>query len=238
MLLVAGYDTTTTILVYAYHLLSKHPEALEKLREEHNTIFGSDTSVAAARLREDSKVLNNLPYTQAVIKETMRIFPPVAALRAGSQSVELADLYGTRYPTGGCYVVNSHHSIHSNPHSHPDPDAFKPERWIDSGMERGAWRPFERGARSCIGQDVAMIQLKVALMCTIRTFKIEPVYEEWDAMKAKNAKLEVGKAYITSMGRQKDRKEQVGGERAYQVECGGAAHAKEGYPCRVTLLQQ
>jgi hypothetical protein len=235
MLLVAGHDTTTSILVYVYHMLHKNPSVLQKMREEHTRIFGPDLSRTSDLLHEKSALINNLPYTLGVIKETMRIFPPGGAYRAGSPDVHLKDRNGTQYPTDGCHVSVAHHTLHYSPDVYANPELFQPERWIDKGVELGGWRPFERGPRNCMGQDVAMLQLKVVLVLTGRKFKITPAYEEWDGLQAKKSSRSAWSLAALVGGQERLEKNEVGGDRAYQAENGGARPVL-GYPCRVELV--
>lgn len=238
MLLIAGHDTTTSILVYAYHILHKHPEAMARMREEHTRVFGPDLSRTSSILREKSSTLNNIPYTLGVIKETMRMFPPGGAFRAGSADVHLLDRNGTQYPTDGCHVSVAHHTIHYSPNVYSDPEMFKPERWLDSGVEKGGWRPFERGPRNCMGQDVAMLQLKVVLVLTARKFNITPAYEEWDELEVTKRSGGNNLSIAKLIGSKKrSEKRDVNGDRAYQAENGGARPAL-GYPCRVELVDK
>lgn len=222
LFLFAGHDTTTSVLVFTFHMLSKHPEALEKLRKEHNEVLGPDASVAGDILREKPALINQTPYTLAVIKETMRLYAPAGAVRQGIPGVELVDRHGTRYPTEGFLVNIAHTALHYNPRLWPSPEKFIPERWmVEPGHElypvNGAWRPFEHGPRSCVGQNLSIIELRVTLALTARRFLITPAYEEWDKVSKEGTKRIVH------------------GDRAYPIEKGGA-HPAEGYPCLVTLL--
>jgi cytochrome P450 len=235
MLLVAGHDTTTIILVYAYHILHKNPSALQKMREEHTGGFGPNLSRISALLHEKPALINNLPYTLGVIKEIMRIPPPGGAYRAGSPEVHLLDKNGTQYPTAGCHVSVAHHTLHYSPNVYSNPELFQPERWIDKGVKLGGWRPFERGPRNCMGQDVAMLQLKVVLVLTGRKFKITPAYEEWDELQVKKNSGSNWSIAKLIGDTKRFEKNEVNGDRAYQAENGGARPAL-GYPYRVELV--
>lgn len=82
--LFAGHDTTSSTICYAYHLLSKHPACLQKLREEHDRVLGS-VAQAPQRIKDDPYILNQLDYTLAVTKEVLRLWPPASGLREGAK---------------------------------------------------------------------------------------------------------------------------------------------------------
>ena len=231
LFLWAGHDTTTSVLVFTYHLLSKTPHALAAIRAEHDKVLGPNLDEAAQKLRSGPTLLNQLPYTLAAIKETMRMFPPAGAERVGKPGVYLVDRHGTQYPTEGFHISIQHLGLHHNPRLWPRPREYLPERFIvdpthELYPKNGAFRPFEHGARNCMGQSLALIELRTVLALTVRKFDIRPAYEEWDMIRPKGW---FGKT---------DSKENnsVDGERAYQVAEKGAAHPAEGYPCRVTCL--
>lgn len=142
-----GYDSTASSILFCYYALWKHPETLARIRAEHDAVFGADIDSVPRQIVEKPHTLNSLPYTQAVIKETMRLFPVANGLRDGSPDLELVDAKGNTYPTGGFHVVISHYANHMNPRVWKRPEEFIPDRWL---VERGhelypppkAWRPF------------------------------------------------------------------------------------------------
>ncbi|KAI8235520.1 hypothetical protein K4K55_004229 [Colletotrichum sp. SAR 10_96] len=73
-LLLAGYDTTGSTITYVLHILSQYPEVLARVRQEHDEVLGSNVSRAAQQLKENPHLVNRVPYTTAVIKETLRIY--------------------------------------------------------------------------------------------------------------------------------------------------------------------
>lgn len=73
--MLGGHGTTVDTLCYIYMLLSNNPEVLQKLREEHDTVFGKDLSETLSALEDSPSKLNDLEYTDAVIKESLRMFP-------------------------------------------------------------------------------------------------------------------------------------------------------------------
>ena len=81
----AGHDTVSGTLCYACYLLNKNPEKLAKIRAEHDSIFGTDPEKATEMIKAQSNILNKLEYTLAVLKETLRLFPPASTVREGNQ---------------------------------------------------------------------------------------------------------------------------------------------------------
>ncbi|KUJ09962.1 cytochrome P450 [Mollisia scopiformis] len=228
MFLYAGHDTTSSTLLYCYYLLSKHPDVLTKVRDEHNDIFGTDFSTDHCYqiINSNPALLNQLPYTLAVIKEVLRIFPPAASLRDGRPGLILTDKDGQQYPTENCHIWTLNLVMHHNPDIFVRASEFIPERWLVEQSDplhpkKGSWRAFEWGPRACIGQPLAQMELKVGLVMTVRMFDIAPVYDEWDINHPKKG--------ITT----------VEGDRVYQAEMGGGgAHPVDGFPVRVTLREQ
>ncbi|KAF2464401.1 cytochrome P450 [Lindgomyces ingoldianus] len=225
MFLYAGHDTTSSTLLYCLFLLSGHPEVLSKVRAEHDRVFGSDFSINHINevIHTDPTLLNQIPYTLAVIKEVLRIFPPAASLREGCPDLSLVDEQGHQYPTQGCHIWVLSLVMHNSPDVFVRPEEFIPERWLVGPEDplhpkKASWRAFEWGPRNCIGQTLAQLELKVALVMTSRTFDITPAYDEWDRLHPRKG--------IKS----------VDGNRVYQAEMGGGgAHPVDGFPVRVTM---
>lgn len=224
ILLFAGHDTTSSSICHVFHLLSQHSSILARLRAEHDSVFTTDISSAAAFIEKSPNSLNQLPYTLAIIKETLRLFPPASSTRAGERGFSVISEDGKAYPTEGCLVWSIPQAIHRDPNYWPFPDSFIPDRWLvtaDHSLRpvKGAWRPFEFGPRNCIAQELVMLEMKIVLVLTAREFDIKSVYQEWDHSRP---------------GRNGPRT--VEGERAYQAINGGPS---DGLPCRVeaaTLL--
>jgi cytochrome P450 len=199
-------------------------QVLKTLREEHDKVLGPDPATAASRLAQEPRLVNDLPYTLAVIKEVFRLFPPAGANRAGKSGVSITDDAGSSLPTDDALLWILHVEIQRSSNYWVRPDDFLPERWlVPSGHElypqAGAWRPFELGPRNCIGQSLVLIELRVILACLVREFDVTPAYDEWDEQHPrKGVKL-------------------LRGERAYQIGK-GAAHPVNEYPCRIKLARK
>ena len=238
LFLFAGNDTTSSSIVYVYHLLSKHPEALARLRREHNEVFGTDCGQAASLLKENPALLNQCKYTLAVIKETLRLYPPAATMRSGRSGITVTDRHGNTYPMDYVGATILHAAAHGNPRVWPFSKKFLPERFlVDSDHELypnpNAYRPFEQGPRSCIGQTLVFNEMRIVMVMTVRVFDIKPAYEEWDAMKEKKMGL-LAKFKRSIVGAPV---KAVHGDRAYQTEKAGT-HPADGYPCYVSIREK
>lgn len=225
MFLYSGHDTTSSTLLYCFYLLSTHPSILSKVREEHDTVFGTDFSIENIRqvITKDAHHLNQIPYTSAVLKEVLRIYPPAGSMREGRRDFTIVDEEGNRYPTEGCNVWTLSLVLHHRPEVFIRPEEFLPQRWLVGAEDplypaKGSWRAFEWGQRNCIGQTLATLELRIALVMTLRMFDITPAYDEWDRLHPRKG--------ITT----------VEGHRIYQAEMGGGgAHPVDGVPVRVTM---
>ncbi|KAI9695022.1 MAG: hypothetical protein M1822_000639 [Bathelium mastoideum] len=217
LFLFSGHDTTSSSVCYLFYALSRRPSALQRIRAEHDEILGAVPGEAASLITKDPAILNRLPYTLAVIKETLRLYPAVSSTRAGETDFMVTDDKGRSYPTEGFLVWANPQTIQRDPAYWVQADDFNPDRWLvpaDDPLHpiKGAWRPFEHGPRNCIGQELAMIEMKIILCLTIRMFNIQPTYEEWDR------------------GKSKSKIRTVYEERGYQIQ---RAQPSEDLPCRV-----
>ncbi|KAH9863977.1 hypothetical protein J1614_009910 [Plenodomus biglobosus] len=236
LFLFAGNDTTSATIVFALHMMSQNPNALLKLQQEHDSVFGKDTTVTGKLLKDDPYLLNKCHYTLAFVKETLRMYPPGANMRLGTAEAKLPALNGQLLPTEGLNIILVHQIIHQNPRIWPKPKEFIPERWlVDPSHElyppEGAWRAFDIGPRRCIGQELSLAEIRIVLIMTARTFQFKPAYEEWDQIQAQQAGL-----WQKMMSRFSNAEmNTVYGNRVYQTEKAGT-HPSEGYPCRVDVL--
>lgn len=222
MFLFSGHDTTSSTISYVIYLLSCHPPVLDRVRAEHDKVFGLDLDQTSSIVSDEPHLLNQLPFTIAVIKETLRIFPPSSSTRAGEPGFSVRSSDGLEYPTDGFMVWSSHDAIHHDPTCWPDPASFIPERWLAQSDDplypiKGAWRPFELGPRNCIGQELTMKEVKIVMVMTLRRFSIKPAYEELDRQRTRTSR------------------NTVDGERAYTV---GIGEPVEKLPCRIEKIHR
>lgn len=199
--LFAGHDTTAITLAFAYYMLSRNPDKAAILRAEHDHVLGTDPSLAAEHFKANPALVNQLPYTVAVFKETLRLWAPVSGgVRDSTPGhfVVHPDT-GERFPTHGWMINNAGAILHRLEEFWPQPNDFLPERWLVTDPEnplhprKGTFRPFESGARNCIGQELVSIEIRLALALTVREFDVDNQYSE-------NGPTFLGeKAYSTEM---------------------------------------
>ncbi|KAM0810230.1 hypothetical protein AB5N19_10578 [Seiridium cardinale] len=221
--LFAGHDTTATTICWMFKSLQDNPECLEKLRAEHTSVLGPEIEKAHEIILASPHLLYALPYTLAVIKETLRMYPLAAALREGNPDYFLT-VPGSpvRYPTDGFAIWDGAPIIQSRDDLWPRGDEFVPERWlVPEGdpmyPENNAWRPFAMGPRNCIGMELALVELRLVAVLVVRRFDIEEAWSDWDALKGN-----------------KGVQPTVDGERLYRVGT-GTVHPKDSMPVHIRL---
>lgn len=161
-LFVAGHETTALALTYALYLLAAHPNAQARLAAELNEVLpGRDAGFAD---------LERLTFTEAVLLESMRLYPP--AWSVGREALVDVELGGYALPKGST-VFMSQWVTHRDPALFEEADQFRPERWMD-GLERRlprfAYFPFGGGPRICIGNRFAMMEATLILSTLARRF--------------------------------------------------------------------
>jgi len=98
-----GHDTTSSTICYVAYALSRHPEALKKVRQEYDEVFGPEVWQTAARIKEDPYIINKLPYTVAIVKECLRLWPPASSVRVGGPG-QFVHYDGKQYPIEGDWI--------------------------------------------------------------------------------------------------------------------------------------
>lgn len=219
LFLFSGHDTTSSTVCYIFYVLATKPDVLKRVRVEHNSVFGLDPQEAAELITVNPYLLNQLPYTLAVIKEVLRLYPAVSGTRIGEPGFDVIDDAGRHFPIRDFLVWDIGQAIHRDPAYWHRPDDFLPERWVAPDghalyPNKGAYRPFSQGPRNCIGQELAMIEMKVILVLVARRFNVKLAYEAVDQVKQEKG--------ITT----------VYGERGYQVE---RAQPQADLPCHVEI---
>jgi cytochrome P450 len=154
-LYLASHETTALTLTWTWVLLSRHKSVEDKLVAEWKRVLGGRTPTA-----DD---VMELPYTAAVIAESMRLYPPVYVI--GREATKDLELGGYRVKRGYT-VLMSQWVNHRDPEYFPDPEGFRPERW-EGGLARRipkfAYYPFGGGQRMCVGNSFALMEAAINL---------------------------------------------------------------------------
>ena len=180
-LMVAGLDTTALALSWTLYLLALNPEIDQKLHQEVASVL-QDRAPASPTFGFGD--LPKLRYSEAVIKESMRLYPP--AWGVGREAIQACEIAG--YPIQrGTSIIMSQWVKHRDPRYFPDPLKFRPERWLsDSNLPKGAYFPFGAGPRICIGNSFAMMEATLGLATIIQKFQFSapPDYhvEPWPSI--------------------------------------------------------
>ncbi|KAK5120427.1 hypothetical protein LTR85_006366 [Meristemomyces frigidus] len=226
----AGHDTTSSTISYAYYYLNKYPDTLARIRKEHDDVFGTDPNTVPEQLKQDPRLLNKLEYTLAVTREVLRLQPPASTIRVGQKGFFLHDpKTGEPLPTEHFMLWPVDVGLHRHEKYWPDPHTFNPDRHLhssatDTNNFSGAWVGFSKGSRNCIGQELAIIETKVILAMTLRTFDFQPAFNELEKLKGD------GSGYPSDV----EGLQVQFGEEAYQVQL-GTAKPREGMPGRLRL---
>jgi cytochrome P450 len=167
-LMLAGHETTAQALTWTWHLLAANPQPAAELRAELARVLDGRAPSA-----DD---YDRLPYTQAVFREALRLYPPVWALaRIATEPYQLGEY---TVPEGGTFVM-SQWVVHRDGRYHPDPLVFKPERWLSGEQPAaGAYFPFAAGTRMCVGERFALLEGTLALAAIARRWRVTPIEHE------------------------------------------------------------
>lgn len=169
-MLLAGHETSANLLTWIFYALSQNPEVEWKFHEE----------IDAISLLEESpfEVYSKLAYTQQMMKEALRLFPPAWLIyREADKDVELL---GERFKEGSTFMICSY-AIHRNYEMFPNPEEFQPDRFT-SGYNESippfAYFPFGGGSRSCIGYKFAVMETVLILAIIGRKYKFQHIEGE------------------------------------------------------------
>lgn len=163
-LVVTGYETTATAIAWALHCLHSAPGALERLREELRGLGDEPTPAALAG--------SAAPWLKAVCQETLRLHPiiPIVARRTQVPF----QVQGHEVPAG-VTVAACIYLAHHRPETFAEPDAFRPERFLERAWSPFEYLPFGGGGRRCIGMALALYEMKVVLGLVLSRFELKPV---------------------------------------------------------------
>jgi cytochrome P450 len=149
-LFVAGHETTATALAWTWYLLGRNPEAEARMHQELDCVLAGRLPTAAD--------LPQLPYTEMVFAEAMRLFPPIYAM--ARKAIAEHTVGGYTFPAGTLFLM-SQYVMHHDTRWFPEPDKFEPERMAHEArakLPKFAYFPFGGGPRQCIGEAFAWVE--------------------------------------------------------------------------------
>ena len=164
-LMVSGHDTTATMVAWALLMLSQHPQHLERMRNETDTVM-------AGRLPEAGD-LKGLEYTKRIIQEVARLRPSIwwfARVAINDDNIAGQPI------KAGTTVFISQYLIHTLPQIWDDPEKFDPDRFLpeqSTGRSKFAYIPFGAGPRVCLGSGFAIMEMAFVLAMIFRRFDVE-----------------------------------------------------------------
>ncbi|HVV25247.1 MAG TPA: cytochrome P450, partial [Pseudonocardiaceae bacterium] len=165
-LLLAGHETTATALAWTLHELARRPAELRKAQQ------------AADRHDEE--------YLTAVAKESLRLRPVI--YEVARKLTAPVDIGGCQVPRGAV-VAPAIGLVQTDPNNHPDPDEFRPERFLDGQPPANTWIPFGGGVRRCLGTGFALLEASVVLGEVLRRYDIRPARRNPERQRARNITL-------------------------------------------------
>jgi cytochrome P450 len=167
-LFMAGLETTATALTWSWYLLSQNPEAEEKMHAEIDLLLPN-------RALPSAEDYPRLEYTMNVLRESLRVYPPVWAL--GRVALSDFDFGGYIIPAGS-FVMMSQYVMHHDPRFFENPEKFSPERWTGAMQEKlpkYAYFPFGGGPRRCVGEQFAWFEGVIMLAAIGRRWKMSHI---------------------------------------------------------------
>lgn len=165
-LFTAGHETTSNLLTWTFYLLSQNPEVEATLHAELDTVLNGRLPTF-----ED---LPRLPYTEMVIKETLRLYPPAWAL-VGRQAIADTMLGDYRIPRNSLVFISPLVTQRLSAY-YPDPERFEPERFTperEAALPKFAYIPFGGGPRICIGNSFALMEARLLLATIAQRYRLE-----------------------------------------------------------------
>jgi cytochrome P450 len=161
IIFVAGHETTGIALSWIIYLLSKHPDAIEKIKEE-NQLMGEDIFKTENLIKPS--------FTMACVNEAMRLYPPAWAI---DRIAKEDDAFGNFSWEKGAIIIAYIHGMHRNPHNWADAELFKPERLMGLKKLPDNFLPFGAGPRMCIGNHFAMMEMVLTIRWIFNNVDIE-----------------------------------------------------------------
>jgi cytochrome P450 len=176
-LLIAGHDTTAAGLTWLFYCLARHPQAAARVHQELDVVLGGREPTA--------NDLPRLSYTERVVKETLRLYPPAIAVftRQAFSDVEIA---GYTLPRNSLVQLISY-VCQRDPRWFPEPERFEPDRFLSERqrtLPQFAYFPFGGGPRVCIGNTFATMEMTLVAATLLQHLNVEPAAGQQEAQPA------------------------------------------------------
>jgi cytochrome P450 len=155
---IAGHETTSNALTWTFYLLSQYPDVERKLHDELELVLGNNSSNNAGNRIPTADDIPKLQYTERVLRESMRLYPPVWTM---GRYVENDYSVGEYTIPAGSSILMSQYVMHHDPRYYKKPEEFNPNRWTDdfnAHLPRFSYFPFGGGIRGCIGESFAWME--------------------------------------------------------------------------------
>jgi cytochrome P450 len=168
-LLLAGHETSALALTYTWYLLSKNPDIRRTLHTELADVLNGETPTVDQ--------LSDLEYTEQVLMESLRLYPPIWG--TGREPVTDVTIGGYTIPEGVTITIPQW-VVHHDERFYDNPDEFHPERWSDEQDAdcEFAYFPFGGGPRRCIGEQFALVEMKLVLATIAQHVTLELVSDD------------------------------------------------------------
>ncbi|MFM8739166.1 MAG: cytochrome P450, partial [Cytophagales bacterium] len=169
IIFIAGHETTANALTFTLHLLGMYPEVQEKIADEIKHIEKQQLPL--------TEQLQNFTYVNAVINESMRLYPPAWITDRVSLQADTVAGFRVRKET---IIGVSFYALHRNPKYWENPDDFKPERFLGEQRKRSMnyFYPFGAGPRMCIGMGFAMYEMTLAIVHLLKHYQVVSKHKE------------------------------------------------------------
>jgi cytochrome P450 len=173
---IAGHETTSNALTWTFYLLSQYPDVERKLHDEIELVLGNNSSNNAGNRIPTADDIPKLQYTEMVIRESMRLYPPVWTM---GRYVENDYSVGEYTIPAGSSILMSQYVMHHDPRYYEKPEEFNPNRWTDdfkAHLPRFSYFPFGGGIRGCIGESFAWMEgiLIIAIIAQEWSMRLAP----------------------------------------------------------------
>ena len=169
-MLLAGNDTTATVMSFSWYLLACHTEVAQKLYEEVDEVLDGQAPTFSN--------IQELTYTERVLKESMRLYPPIYSVLR--ESTEKTELNGYHLSKGSIFMLPQW-GVHRDSRWYDEPERFYPDRWVSErtcNRPEYAYFPFGGGTRRCIGEKFAMMEAKIVLSLITQQYQLELVSDD------------------------------------------------------------